>query len=108
MTKQTVWRLVAAIPPGKVATYGQLAALAGNPKAARAVVRALKGAPAALPCHRVVNRAGTLAPQDVFGPGMQKALLLAEGVAFLADGKINMRQALWAGPEHNDFKEEML
>ena len=59
-----VYDIVAQIPPGYVLTYGQIAAMAGNPRAARIVGYAMNGAPADrdLPCHRVVNRAGCMAP----------------------------------------------
>lgn len=95
MTKEDVWLLVQAIPRGCVATYGQLAALAGNPRAARGVVWALKLAPPGTPCHRVVNRLGTLAPPGVFGRDLQRALLMKEGVSFLPDGRIDFEKALW-------------
>ena len=56
----TVYRLVARIPRGRVATYGQIAALLGYPRSARAVGRAMKHAPAHLPWHRVVNAQGSI------------------------------------------------
>ncbi|UWG96277.1 MGMT family protein [Dehalobacter sp. DCM] len=58
-----IQQLVAAIPPGKVATYGQIALWAGCPRNARVVVWAMRAASPQikLPCHRVVNRTGRLA-----------------------------------------------
>ena len=54
-----VYQLVQRIPAGRAATYGQLAALAGSPRASRIVGAALAHAPAGLPCHRVLYRDGT-------------------------------------------------
>ncbi|MEF9864768.1 MAG: MGMT family protein, partial [Christensenellaceae bacterium] len=59
-----VYEAVQRIPKGKVASYGQIAAMAGNPRAARVVGYALhkNPQPYVIPCHRVVNRNGRLAP----------------------------------------------
>ena len=56
---QKIYQLVKTIPSGKVATYGQLALLAGSPRASRIVGAALAKAPAGLPCHRVLYRDGS-------------------------------------------------
>lgn len=83
---QRVYDVVRRIPEGMVATYGQVAALAGAPRSARFVGFALHSnpEPGVIPCHRVVFRDGSLAPGFAFGgPGEQRALLEAEGVAFL-------------------------
>jgi methylated-DNA-protein-cysteine methyltransferase-like protein len=93
-----VYRIVEQIPRGKVATYGQIAALAGNPMAARAVGTAMRNTPAYLnvPCHRVVNQAGTLAPGSAFGgQGRQREILEAEGVSFCENGLIDMKKCIW-------------
>lgn len=93
-----VYQLVAQIPLGKVATYGQIALLAGRPRAARMVGWAMASAPPEkkLPCHRVVAGTGRLAPGDIFGgEGIQRQLLEEEGVAFLPDGRIHMKVSLW-------------
>ena len=65
----TVYEIVKRIPRGKVATYGQIAAISGSPKASRAVGYALhfNPTPGVIPCHRVVNRNGGLAPAFAFG-----------------------------------------
>ena len=79
-----VYAAVRRIPRGKVATYGQIARLCGRPRASRAVGYALhvNPAPIEIPCHRVVNREGRLAPAFAFGgPSVQRDLLRAEGVA---------------------------
>lgn len=83
--------LVAQIPAGRLVTYGQLARLMGMPGYARRVGRALAGAPAGIPCHRVVNNAGRTAP----GWAEQRTLLEAEGVAFRANGCADLRQFGW-------------
>jgi methylated-DNA-protein-cysteine methyltransferase-like protein len=93
-----VYEIVAKIPSGKVATYGQIAAMLGNPRSARIVGWAMKAAPPELhlPCHRVVNKAGSLSPYYVFGDIIvQKTLLEKEGITFNVDGKINMKEHLW-------------
>ncbi|PST47105.1 cysteine methyltransferase [Bifidobacterium sp. UTCIF-37] len=82
---ERVYRVVRRIPRGRVATYGQVAALAGSPRAARFVGFALHAnpEPGVIPCHRVVFRDGSLAPGFAFGgPDRQRALLEAEGVVF--------------------------
>ena len=79
-----VYDAVRKVPHGKVSTYGQIAAMCGSPKAARVVGYALhvNPFPGEIPCHRIVNRHGGLAPAFAFGgKDAQKQLLLAEGVA---------------------------
>lgn len=91
-----VYQLVGEIPPGKVATYGLLAFLAGKPKTARLVGQAVGRAPEGVPCHRVVRKDGSLPPGDVFGaPDLQHTLLTGEGVGFLPDGRVDMAAHLW-------------
>lgn len=97
---QKIYAIVAKIPSGSVATYGQIAAMAGSPRAARQVGYAMSKAPAerALPCHRVVNRKGELAPAHAFGEQWYQRLLLEnEGVGFLPDGTIDLPRHLWTG-----------
>lgn len=85
--------VVAEIPAGKVATYGQIAALIGREKNARLVGKVLSRAECYgdFPCHRVVNHAGRLVP----GWAEQQALLEAEGVAFRPDGHVDMKRFHW-------------
>ena len=93
-----VYDAVRKIPCGKVATYGQIALMAGSPRASRAVGYALhrNPAPGVIPCHRVVNREGRPAPAFAFGgPGAQRALLEAEGVVFRPDGFVDLEVFLW-------------
>ncbi len=96
MFKDKVYKLLREIPKGKVATYGQLAALAGNPKAARAVGRLMKINPDAprTPCHRVVAADGSLHGYSGTG-GLQakKKMLLSEGVKF-KDGRVDLEVSL--------------
>ncbi|WP_236034330.1 MGMT family protein [Bifidobacterium saguinibicoloris] len=87
-----VYEVLRRIPRGKVATYGQVAALAGAPRNARFVGFALHAnpEPGVIPCHRVVFRDGSLAPGFAFGgPDAQRALLEEEGVVFVppSDGE---------------------
>ncbi len=78
-----VYRAVQRIPSGKVATYGQIAAIAGKPGAARAVGNALHRNPSEkeIPCYRVVNAKGVLSGAFAFGGmGRQRELLEEDGV----------------------------
>ena len=90
---QDVYGIVKEIPVGRVATYKQIAVLVGFPQHARWVGRALRNVPDALglPCHRVVNHAGRLVP----GWREQKALLLEEGVPFLDEDHVDLKEARW-------------
>ena len=95
---QKVYGLVSQIPSGKVATYGQIAEILGQSRNARIVGWAMKAAPEELklPCHRVVNKQGELAPNYVFeDKSVQRAILEYEGITFLKDGRINMKKHLW-------------
>lgn len=95
---QKIYETVARIPRGKVATYGQIAALCGNLLAARAVGAAMRHVPEYLdiPCHRVVNQTGKLAPEYAFGGKMvQRDLLMQEGIPFKENGCIDMKKCLW-------------
>lgn len=96
---QRVYFLVRQIPAGKVASYGTLALLLGAPRAARAVGTALsRCSDPAVPCHRVVDRhGGTKAAFDDYAPGTQRAMLEAEGVGFLPDGRADLSLYGWSG-----------
>ena len=93
-----VYRLVARIPRGQVATYGQIAALLGYPRAARAVGQAMKRVPEHLPWHRVVNAQGGISLRGNV-PGMltQRLRLEQEGVP-VRRGRIRLRDHRWKGP----------
>lgn len=94
-TFEKIYEVVSNIPKGKVATYGKVALLAGNPRWARVVGYALhvNPAPGIIPCHRVVNREGKVAPGFAFGgEGVQRQLLEAEGIVFEQDGRIDLEK----------------
>ncbi len=93
-----IYELVLLIPKGKVATYGQLALMAGKPNGARLTGKAMKNTPIDMdiPSHRVVNAAGNTAPDYVFeSKRHQRAMLEAEGVIFKVNGNINMKICKW-------------
>ena len=89
--------VVRQIPAGKVATYGQIARLAGMPRCARLVGYAMAAcSDPTVPCHRVVDRfGGTKAAFDTLTPGTQRALLEAEGVPFRLDGTVDLARCQW-------------
>lgn len=92
-----IYEIVKQIPKGKVATYGQIATLAGNPRWARVVGYALhvNPDPDTIPCYRVVNREGAVSPAFVFGgKNVQIALLEADGIP-VKDGKVDLDVYLW-------------
>ena len=94
---ERIYQVVRQIPRGKVATYGQVAALAGNRKWSRVVGYALhvNPEPGVIPCHRVVNRLGEPSKAFAFGGvNRQIELLEAEGVKF-KDGKVEMNLYRW-------------
>ena len=94
-TFEKIYEVVKSIPEGKVATYGQVALIAGNPRWARVVGYALhvNPEPGIIPCHRVVNREGRVAPGFAFGgEGVQRQLLESEGIVFETDGRIDLEK----------------
>lgn len=92
-----LWSTIADIPPGSVASYGQVAEIAGIPRGARQTAYALRHAPDGLelPWHRVVQAAGTLAFEKGT-PAFEKQsrLLAGEGVVML-NGRVNMQEYRW-------------
>jgi methylated-DNA-protein-cysteine methyltransferase-like protein len=95
---RAVWRLVERIPRGRVATYGQLAALLGHARAARAVGLAMRRCPGDLPWHRVVNASGGISLRgNVAGMVTQRIRLEQEGIP-LRGGRVSLRRFRWAGP----------
>ena len=94
-TFEKIYEVVKSIPKGRVATYGQVALHAGNPRWARVVGYALhvNPEPGIIPCHRVVNREGRVAPGFTFGgEGVQRQLLESEGIVFETDGRIDLEK----------------
>ena len=97
---ERIYDVVRRIPRGKVATYGQIAMLAGNPRWARAVGYALHAnpEPGVIPCHRVLNRFGRVAPAFAFGGEERQAeMLRAEGVEVSGKGFVDLDRYLWGG-----------
>ena len=94
--RESVLRVVRAIPRGRVATYGQVAALAGSPLAARQVGTVLRGSGSCedIPWQRVVNASGGLSTYKIGVGELQRALLEAEGVRFSAT-LIDLRAYRW-------------
>jgi methylated-DNA-protein-cysteine methyltransferase-like protein len=92
-----VWRLVRRIPRGRVATYGQIAALLGRPRAARAVGRAMHDCPDDVPWHRVVNASGGISRRARMDSMLtQRMLLIREGI-MLRHGRVPLARHRWAG-----------
>ena len=91
---EEVYKIVSNIPEGSIMTYGMIAAMLGNPRAARIVGYAMHNAPADrhLPCHRVVNKEGKLSPEAIFGEGNQRYLLEQEGITFKENGLIDIEK----------------
>ena len=95
--KEKVYKITRKIPKGKVATYGQIAALAGNKKAARAVGVLMRVNPDAphTPCHRVVSVDGSLTGYSAKGGiKRKKQMLTHEGIVF-KNNKVNLWISGW-------------
>ena len=95
---QKVIQLIKDIPEGKVLTYGAVAALAGNPRAARQVSRILHSCSKKynLPWHRVINSEGKISLPLQNGYAKQKLLLKKEGVQFNQDDHIDLDEFIWS------------
>lgn len=95
-TYQSIYSVVRRIPPGRVASYGQVAAEAGLPNAARQVGYALHALPAgsAVPWHRVVNAQGAISLRDHHAL-TQRMLLTREGVRFNARERVELARFGW-------------
>jgi methylated-DNA-protein-cysteine methyltransferase-like protein len=95
-----IYRVVARIPRGRVATYGQIAELAGMPRAARQVgyaLAALRDDARAIPWHRVLNARGEVSVRSEPGfEDLQRMLLEREGVRFNAQGRVAFDRVLWS------------
>jgi methylated-DNA-protein-cysteine methyltransferase-like protein len=94
-----VYAIVKRIPPGKVSTYGRIAALTAVPRGARGVGWALAGlSPAAaveVPWWRVINAAGRIS--NAYNAALQRELLEQEGVVFDDRGYVDLGRCLWDG-----------
>lgn len=94
---ELIYEVVKQIPKGKVATYGQVAALAGNKRWSRVVGYALhvNPDPSTIPCHRVVNRLGEVSKAFAFG-GENKQIALLEGEGVKVDGnRVDLEKYRW-------------
>lgn len=94
-TFEKIYAVVKRIPEGKVATYGQVAAAAGNPRWSQVVGYALHSnpSPGEIPCHRVVRRDGRVAQSFAFGgENVQRLLLEGEGVSFTDEVTVDMQK----------------
>ncbi|MDR0324607.1 MAG: MGMT family protein [Oscillospiraceae bacterium] len=90
-----VYEIVAQIPHGKVASYGQIARMLGQPRAARQVGYAMRCCPDNLPWQRVVMADGSITGGA--HAEMRRILLEGEGVRILPDGRVDMKQYGWDG-----------
>ena len=100
-TYARVYAVVRQIPPGKVATYGQIAGIVGN-CTARMVGYAMSALPSGsdVPWQRVVNAQGKISPRGVdLSTLYQRELLEEEGIVFSKAGAVNLRQVRWDGPD---------
>jgi O-6-methylguanine DNA methyltransferase len=96
---QRVLSVVRRIPPGRVATYGDVAALAGRPRAARAVGNIMRGCGRPdIPCHRVIAAGGGLGG---YGgrEGMKRSLLAAEGILVSGARVRELERVRWHAPQ---------
>ena len=94
-TFEKIYEQVKKIPKGKVASYGQIALMAGNPRWSQIVGYALHSnpEPGVIPCHRVVNKEGKLAKSFAFGgENVQRDLLVSEGVIFLDEDTVDLEK----------------
>lgn len=100
--RRLVYRVVARVPRGKVVTYGQVAAILGQPRAARAVGTALAALGGAylntVPWQRVIGASGRCTHRDGFSASVQRDLLEREGVRFDRRGYVDLKRVRWAGP----------
>ena len=97
-TFEIIYSVVRQIPRGRVASYGQVAALAGNPRWSRVVGYALhvNPDPEGIPCYRVVTKNGGLSEAFAFGGiNVQRELLERDGVEFTTDGRVVMEKYRW-------------
>ena len=93
-----IYAIVRQIPAGQVATYGQIAEIAGD-CTARVVGYAMAAAPDDVPWQRVSNAQGKVSPRaDSWGTEVQRLRLQEEGIHFDADHKVDLAQVRWAGP----------
>ena len=108
---ERIYEIVARIPAGNVATYGQVARMAGIPKGARQVGYAMAALPSDydVPWHRVINAQGKVSPRARSeSTALQRKLLEEEGVQFSPSHRVDFKVVRWEGPDiewlvQNDF-----
>ena len=105
-TFESIWRVVAKVPRGRVATYGQIARMAGLVNGARTVGWALRALPSGrriggrtVPWHRVINAQGTISPRGRGEEERQGRALRGEGIRFEPGGRVELGRYLWRGHE---------
>ena len=104
---EAVYRVVRKIPKGRVMTYGQISAILGAPRAARAVGYAMRACPDRIPWQRVINRKGEIsARSEVERPIIQKMLLESEGVQFDEAGACDLERLRWEPKKLEQFYYE--
>ncbi|HET7313977.1 MGMT family protein [Salinisphaera sp.] len=95
LTDERIFEVVRRIPPGHVATYGQIARLVGRPRGARRIGYALHRCPSGLPWHRVINAQGRISlPADSTSGLAQRRRLSEEGIVFIS-GRIDLDRYGW-------------
>lgn len=109
---QRVWEMVRRIPPGKVATYGQIASWILPPEdipfqryrafAPRWVGGAMAACPDDVPWHRVINSQGKISLRGSAGENNQRFLLESEGVTFDERERVDLKRFGWHGPPHEE------
>jgi methylated-DNA-protein-cysteine methyltransferase-like protein len=106
---EKVHRLVRAVPPGKVTSYGAIARMLEHPHAARTVGWAMHGIPEGsdVPWWRVLNGKGRISLAAERGAGLQRELLEAEGVAFDERGCVDLKRFEWEGLGWHEVAELM-
>ena len=95
---RAVYRLVREIPRGQVVTYGQIAAILGWPRAARAVGQAMRHCPPGLPWHRVVNAQGGISLRGNVESMLTQRVLLEQEEVPVRRGRIRLERYRWRGP----------
>ena len=97
-TYKQIYEIVKQIPSGKVATYGQIARIAGFPGHARLVGYAMHSLPnnSGIPWHRVINAKGQISfPKDSVENALQRSMLEAEGVVFNLNNSVSLKRFQW-------------
>ncbi|MDR1664513.1 MAG: methylated-DNA--[protein]-cysteine S-methyltransferase [Clostridiales bacterium] len=92
---EQIYEIVSRIPYGKVINYGAIARMLGRPRAAREVGWAMRNCPENHPWHRVIMADGSVSGGQY--AELRKSLLESEGIAFSAEGRVNMKDYRWNG-----------